>query len=124
VQHLGPLDRADALALQRSADVLVLITSRDPSEATGKLFEYLAAGRPILALAEGNEAERIVRETNTGITVPPDDVDAIADALRRAARGELARDYAPRGIERYAYPGLAEEAAEVIEQAIAARASG
>ncbi len=123
VEPLGLLDRASALALQRSADVLVLTTSRHSSEATGKLFEYLAAGRPILALAEGNEAERIVRETRTGVVVPPDDVDAIADALHRAAAGELERNFAPCGLERYSYPGLAEEAAEVIEQAIAVRAS-
>ncbi|MGZ4315561.1 MAG: glycosyltransferase [Gaiellaceae bacterium] len=123
VEHVGLLDRAEVAALQRSADVLVLITSRDPSQATGKLFEYLAAGKPILALADANEAERIVRETGTGAVVPPDDVDAIADALRRAARGDLAREYAPEGVERYAYPRLAEEAAEVIEQAIATHAS-
>ena len=63
VEHLGTLSRADALALQRSADALILLTSRNSSEATSKIFEYLAAGRPIVALAEGNEAERIVRET-------------------------------------------------------------
>jgi glycosyltransferase involved in cell wall biosynthesis len=123
VQHVGLLDRASVAALQRSADVLVLLTSRHSSEATGKLFEYLAAGRPILALADANEAERIVRETRTGVVVPPDDVDAIVDALRRAALGDLAREYSPRGIDRYAYPRLAEEAAEVIEQAIAAHAA-
>jgi glycosyltransferase involved in cell wall biosynthesis len=122
-EHVGLLDRAGALALQRSADVLVLITSRNSSEATGKIFEYLAAGKPILALADGNEAERIVRETNTGMAVPPDDVDAIAHALRRAARGELAREYAPRGVSRYAYPRLAEEMAGVIEEAITAHQS-
>ena len=122
-EHVGQLDRAGALALQRSADVLVLITSRNTSEATGKLFEYLAAGKPILALAEANEAERIVRETHTGVVVPPDDVDAIAEALRRAVRGDLARDYAPQGVERYAYPRLAEEMASVIEEAIGAHRS-
>ncbi len=90
VEHLGVLARADALALQRSADALILITTPDSSVATSKLFEYIVAGRPIVALAEGNEAERIVRETNTGITVPPDDVEAIAAALRRVASGELA----------------------------------
>jgi glycosyltransferase involved in cell wall biosynthesis len=123
VEHVGLLDREKALALQRSADVLILLTSGHSSEATGKLYEYLAAGRPILALAEGNEAERIVRETHTGVAVPPDDVDAIAGALRAAERGELARDYAPWGIERYAYPGLAEEMMEVVEEAIAVRGS-
>ena len=108
-------------ALQRSADALVLITSRNSSEATGKVFEYLAAGRPILALAEENEAARIVRETHTGITVAPDDVDAIARALTRIARGDLGREFAPTGLDRYAYPRLAEEMGEAIEEAIVRR---
>lgn len=118
VEHLGTLSHADALALQRSADALVLVTSRNASEATGKLFEYLAAGRPILALAHGNEAARIVEETNTGITVPPDDVRRIADALRKVASGELARNYTPQNLEQYTYPGPAEQMAELIEEAI------
>ena len=122
VEHLGTLDRADTLDLQRSADALILITSRNSSEATGKLFEYLAAGRPIIALADGNEAARIVRETNTGVTVPPDDVAAIAEAIRRAASGDLARAYAPRGLDQYTYPGPAEKMAEVVEEAIQRRA--
>lgn len=121
LQHVGVLGRAEVVALQRSADLLLLITSADSQQATGKLFEYLAAGKPILALADGNEAERLVRETGTGVVVPPGDVDAIADVLRRAARGDLARDYAPHGIEQFAYPRLAEQMADVIEQAIAAR---
>jgi glycosyltransferase involved in cell wall biosynthesis len=120
-EHLGTLDRSSAIRLQRSADALVLLTSRNTSEATGKLFEYLAAGRPIVALAEGNEAEWIVRETNTGVTVSPDDVGAIAEAFRRVATGELAKAYAPRGLERYTYPGPAEAMAEVVEEAIRRR---
>ncbi len=112
------VSRAEALALQRSADALVLLTSRNSSEATGKLFEYLFSGRPIVALAENNEAARIIRETNTGVTVPPDDVDAIAAALRQAASGELARAYSPRNLEWYEYPKTAEQMAELIEEAI------
>ena len=123
VEHLGTLARAAAIALQRSADALVLLTSRNSSEATGKIFEYLVAGRPIVALAEGNEAARIVRETNTGVTVPPDDVEAIARALRRVVSGELANGYSPRGLERYTYPGPAEAMAEFIEEAIQRRRS-
>jgi glycosyltransferase involved in cell wall biosynthesis len=123
VKNLGMLSRADALALQRSADGLVLITSRYSYEAPGKLFEYLAARRPIVALADGNEAARIVRETNTGVAVPPRDVDAITDALRRVASGELARRYAPRGLEQFTYPRPAEEMAAVLEEAIQRRAT-
>jgi glycosyltransferase involved in cell wall biosynthesis len=123
VEHRGTLDRNAVGSLQRSAGALVLLTSRNTSEATGKLFEYLASGRPILALAEGNEAERIVRETHTGITVPPDDVEAIAVALRRMASGELERSYAPRDLERYIYPAPAVRMAELVEEAIGRRAA-
>jgi glycosyltransferase involved in cell wall biosynthesis len=116
--HLGTVGRSAAIRLQRSADALVLLTSRNSSEATGKIFEYIVSGRPIVALAEANEAARIVQETNTGITVPPDDVGAIAAAFRRVASGDLAREYAPRHLERYTYPGPAIAMAEVIEEAI------
>ncbi len=121
VEYLGVMSRSAALALQRSADALLLVTSRNASEATSKVFEYLVAGRPILALAANNEAERIVRETNTGITVPPDDLDAIAVALRAVASGELGRRYAPHGLDRFTYPGPAEAVAELAETAIQRR---
>lgn len=117
VQHVGLLDRPAALALQRSADGLLLLTGTHRSEATGKLFEYLAAGRPILALAQENEAARIVRETGTGVTVPGTDPGALQAALQALADGSLARGYAPRGLERYRYPGPAATVSELIERA-------
>jgi len=123
VLTLGVVPHASAIALQRRASALLLITSGDVSQSTGKLAEYLAARKPIIALAAGNEAARIVQETRTGVTVPPGDVDAIAAALRSAVTGELARAYAPRGLERYTYPGPAEAMAAVIEEAIARRAT-
>jgi glycosyltransferase involved in cell wall biosynthesis len=123
VRHLGYLPRSEALALQRAAGTLVLITSHDRCEATGKLYEYMAAGRPIIALAEGNEAARIVAETNTGALVSPDDSAAITRALRAALSGELERAYAPRETERYTYPAVAERMALVVETAIERRAS-
>ena len=123
VEHLGVLTRDRSLALQRASDALVLLTSHSSSEATGKLYEYLGAGRPIVALAVGNEAERIVRETNAGVTVPPDDVDAIANAFECVANGELTRSYRPRNLEAFTYPRPAEAMAEAIERAIARRAT-
>jgi glycosyltransferase involved in cell wall biosynthesis len=124
VRHLGRLPREEALALQRHSDALLLLTSSNHvSHATGKLFEYLAAGRPIIALAKGNEAARIVEETATGVTVAPDDVDGISQAILSAMDGSLAARYVPRGLDRYVYPGPAEEVAELIEEAIARRAT-
>jgi glycosyltransferase involved in cell wall biosynthesis len=124
VQHLGRLPREQALALQRRGDALLLLTSaHHVSHATGKLYEYLAAGRPIIALAKGNEAARIVEETATGITVAPDDVEAICAAIRSGIDGRLAAAYQPRGLDSYVYPGPAEAVSELIEEAIARRAT-
>lgn len=120
-EHLGTVDRRSALALQRSADALLLVTSNAASEATGKLFEYLGAGRPILALADGNEAARIVKETGTGITVSPDDVGAIAAAIRQLVTHRAEDIYAPHDLERFVYPGPADAMAELIERAIERR---
>jgi glycosyltransferase involved in cell wall biosynthesis len=118
VRVLGELPRAQALRLQRDADALLLITSRDASMATGKLYEYLAAGHPILTLAGDNEAARIVGETGTGETVAPDDVPAIRRALAAVASGELERNYEPRGLGAYLYPAPAEALAALIDRVL------
>jgi len=123
VHHVGLLDRPATLALQRSAGALLLLTGTHRSEATGKLFEYLASGRPIVALAEGNEAARIVRETNTGLVVPGRDPEAVHGALRAVADGTLERAYAPTGLERFRYPGPAEAVGQLVERAIGSRAA-
>ncbi len=122
VEHVGSLSREAAGALQRDADALLLLTGPHASEATGKLFDYLAAGRPILALAHENVAASIVRGTGTGVAVAPDDVGGIARTLESVVDGTLAAAYRPRDLERYIYPGPAEEAAALIERAIARRA--
>jgi glycosyltransferase involved in cell wall biosynthesis len=82
VKLWGNQSRAVALGFQNKADILLLITAPDKASiATGKLFEYIAAKRPILALTRGTAAAEIVYETGTGIVVPPDEPLAIADVI-------------------------------------------
>ena len=122
VRHLGHLPHDDMLALEREADALLLVTAPElVSLATGKLFEYLAAGRPIIALADGNEAARIVEETGTGLTMPVDDAAGLAEAFEAALDGKLSERYAPHDLEPYVYPGPARQMAELVERAIAER---
>jgi glycosyltransferase involved in cell wall biosynthesis len=121
VRYVGSLPRPEALALQRRAAALLLITSNEPSVSTSKIYEYLAAGRPILALAGENEAARIVAETGTGITVPPDDVEAIREALATLASVGLEPFHNPRGLDAYRYPAPAEVLVEAIGRAVGER---
>ena len=122
VRHVGMLTRAESMALQRRADVLLLITS--PTlvwELPGKVFEYFGAERPILALAHGNETARLIEETGTGWTVPPRDVDAIEAALRRLARKGPRLSYDEARLAPYIYPAPAEVVEAEIERAITVR---
>ena len=95
---------------------MLLTAGSRSGEATGKLFEYLAAGRPMLVLGDRTEAARIVRDAAAGLAVPVDDAEAIAGALERLGRGELALPPAA-GRQRYAYPRLAARLSELIEEA-------
>jgi len=62
---------AQAVRLQCAADVLLMLQWDNPSEAgnlPGKLFEYLGARRPILALGyEAGEMARIIRQREAGL---------------------------------------------------------
>jgi len=40
----------------------------DPTFISAKLMEYLMLGKPIFGICQGNEAERIIQKTNTGVT--------------------------------------------------------
>ncbi|MFH1567350.1 MAG: glycosyltransferase [Gemmatimonadota bacterium] len=84
VELCGELDRAAALALQRQADVLVVVDhARDgpASNLPGKVFEYLATGRPVLALCGPGALRDLLTRTGGGIAVAPGEVPAIADRL-------------------------------------------
>jgi glycosyltransferase involved in cell wall biosynthesis len=123
VRHVGHLSRESLMALERRADALLLITApKLVSLATGKLFEYLAAERPIIALAQGNEAARIVDQTGTGVTLPVDDVEGLADAFEQVLDGKLSERYSPHDLDPYVYPAPARQVADLVEQAIGERA--
>lgn len=79
---------AASLELQRTADVLLLLNLTDPSVRAGtlsypaKAFEYLAAGRPILAVPSdpGGWGNELLARTGAGFTA--DDPRGIANCLR------------------------------------------
>jgi glycosyltransferase involved in cell wall biosynthesis len=61
------------------------------------MYEVMACGRPILASLEGEAAE-ILRASGAALVVPPEDVDALAEALARLVRDPALRsELAARG---------------------------
>lgn len=57
-----------------------------PSRING----ILAAGRPVIVAADGeSELAQLVDAARCGVAVPPGDPEAVADAIRRAAAGDV-----------------------------------
>jgi glycosyltransferase involved in cell wall biosynthesis len=78
--------RRRALELQRDSDALLLLIpdagGRGKGVLSGKVFEYLAAERPILAVVPPDgAAAALLRETDAGVIAPPENVPAIRAAL-------------------------------------------
>ena len=120
------LPRADALRIQRDSEALLLLIpdagGRGKGVLSGKVFEYLAAERPILALVppDGAAAE-LIRETDAGVVVAPEDVDGIREALvtmhERFVNGGLPSvELAKRDEERLSRRARVEEMAALVEE--------
>jgi glycosyltransferase involved in cell wall biosynthesis len=125
----GYVPHRAAIAAMRAADVLVLIKHVEPRYrglVPGKLYEYMGAGRPLLALVPPSEAADLVRELDWGEVAPPDDPEAIAAALLRLVQhheaGRLPDAYARRGRERFERRTQAEDLAALLDQIAAAKA--
>ncbi|MCD6404755.1 MAG: glycosyltransferase family 4 protein [Planctomycetes bacterium] len=89
----GYIPHRDAVGLVNSADVLLLpmFSTLDPNErvayASGKVFEYIAARKPVLALVQEGDAKDIVEASGLGVAVGPADVPAITEALESLYAG-------------------------------------
>ena len=125
IETIAFVPRRRSLELQRDSDALLLLIpdagGRGKGVLSGKVFEYLAAERPILAVVppDGAAAE-LIGETNAGVVVAPDDADAIAAALRELhdewREGRLAdRPLAEEWRKRVSRRARVEEFARVLE---------
>ncbi|MCW5520512.1 glycosyltransferase family 4 protein [Aureitalea sp. L0-47] len=83
----GYVSHAEAKRLQHSAQVLLLLEmDKEETRAIipGKLFEYLAAGRPILSIGpEGSDISDILSETESGAFFTPSEASDLKEQILR-----------------------------------------
>jgi glycosyltransferase involved in cell wall biosynthesis len=87
VTFTGLVPREEIPSLHAASDIALVTLRRSDLFKTvlpSKMFEAMAAGRPIVLGVEG-EAREILREAGAGIAVTPDDVEAMVSAIRRLA---------------------------------------
>ena len=87
---------------------------------TGTLYEYLASGRPILAIGpEDGDTARLLKETQAGIVVGFDDKEKMKEVVNNLYERYLEHNLPNNtdiGIERFSRKALAKEYADLLEK--------
>ncbi|MDY0747251.1 glycosyltransferase [Paucibacter sp. R3-3] len=124
VSELGRVPHGEAVTLMKQADLLYLPVPTGYyaiASLPGKLFEYLACGRPILAIVPAaSEVAQVLDDTGGGVRVEPGDVAGLALTLLAWLRGE-AQVAPPHGIDRYSRAATAQRLARVLDAAVDGR---
>ncbi|MDC8001774.1 glycosyltransferase family 4 protein [Aequorivita todarodis] len=119
-EFLGYVSHSEALRLQHKSQVLLLVeinSAETRAIIPGKLFEYLAAKRPIIALGpKESDIEGIITETNAGKFFSYWDDDELKTEILQLykdfKKGEL--KIASEGIEKYSRRELTRQMASLI----------
>ena len=122
VELIDYLPHREVMRYQISSQVLLLCVNRVPSApsvVTGKVFEYLQAGRPILGIGPPDgDLAAILEETASGIMVDFEDKERLKTELRElyAAYLQGRLSVAPKGLEKYHRRNLTRDLAELIQR--------
>jgi glycosyltransferase involved in cell wall biosynthesis len=95
----------EALSAMRHADALVLLGHGGEADSllyTGKIYEYVTSGRPVLGLLDSGPAADLIREAAAGRVCAARDVPcaarAISEWIARRRRGEDLRTSVPEAL--------------------------
>ena len=118
IEVLGFIPQKDAVRHMEDCDFL-LMTMTDNLSMPGKFYEYLATGKPILAIASRNSiAHRTMLETGAGWCAEPDDPEGIQRMILRAFDAVSKRPFQwkhdPVIVRDYQRPALVARYAELI----------
>lgn len=122
VELINYVTHNEVVNFQKKSQVLLMLVNNVPSAKgiiTGKIFEYLMAKRPILAIAptKGDLAE-IIKQTNSGSVVDFSDKDALKNAILdlylRFKKGNLLINSI--NIEQYHRRELTKQVAKIIHR--------
>jgi glycosyltransferase involved in cell wall biosynthesis len=123
IEVVGHVSPSEVPFYQVAADILVLPNSAQAEISRSytsplKLFEYMAAERPIIA-SDLPSLREVLNEDNA-LLVTPDDANALAAALRQLladpALGQRLAHHARRDVEAYSWRARAEQ---ILKQTIA-----
>jgi glycosyltransferase involved in cell wall biosynthesis len=121
LQRVDYIPHDEVIAEQHRASVLLLLINNTPNARlvlTGKIFEYMASGRPVICIgpSDGNAAE-IIRQTRCGNVFDFNDTENLKKEIKRLfalhQKGEKMNDCV--GVEHYSRVNLTRKLAGVLD---------
>lgn len=120
VQNLGYVSHQEAVEHQRKSQVLLLIeinSTATKSIIPGKLFEYMASERPIIAIGpKDSDFAEIITATNTGVFFTYDEKEKLKALLLKYYQEYQNQNLKVHavGLQQYSRKSLTEQLAELI----------
>lgn len=94
IWYRGPVSKTGVTSVYQDSDVLVFLAGGSRYVTSGKIFEYMAAGKPIVSVhAPGIAAREVLRDYPLWFTA--DSLEASDVAQSMIAAGKAARDLSP-----------------------------
>jgi glycosyltransferase involved in cell wall biosynthesis len=125
----GQVSRAEAFSAVKGANVAVVITTvldeaskEEQGIVTGKIFEAVGLGTPILLICpSGSDAESVIRETGLGQAFRGSDVDGIAGFLRDLIAGHAIRS---ENLAEYSWANIGKRLDRILRGVLENRSNG
>ena len=118
---VGYVSHKEAIEYQKKSQVLLLLIPnviKSEGILTGKLFEYLTAKRPILAIApKKGDLSEILKNTNAGVVVDFNDEEKLISEIKKLYQQYKARNLKvdSKNIEQYHRKELTKKLSEIIK---------
>jgi glycosyltransferase involved in cell wall biosynthesis len=119
----------EALVSMRRAGALLLLGHGGEADAllyTGKIYEYLSSGRPVLGIVDPGPGAALIRSSRAGAVIAPGDENGVAQAILawlRAWRGgvDLSTHLAEEPLAAWERSKMAVDAAKILSEMVPAR---
>ena len=125
IVNTGYVSHSEAIRIMQASQVLLLLINEvafnAPGRMTGKIFEYLAARRPILLIGpvDGDPAQ-VLRETQSGSAVGFGDLEGLKKVLTAYYRAYKANSLVldSDGYQQYSRKNTTRQLAELLEEVV------
>lgn len=121
VRKIDYIPHSEVILEQKKSHFLLLVVNDTPNAKgilTGKVFEYLAARRPILAIApKDGDLAQLIEESHAGVVIDKNNSEMLKDLLiEYFHQPEIVKPYCEQEIDIYSRKNLTSKLAQAINE--------